>query len=151
MRRRRFKTRKAVSASELAQMGVCERLVWFEDRYGKRSTPAQRAAMRRGLLEHDRFYCDGVKLSQKKGRCYIATVVFGCGSESTALRLFRDRVLRPYVLGRWMIGAYYSSAPAVSAALERWPWLQPPVRAILRPIVWITIIALSRSRGEHGL
>jgi hypothetical protein len=34
--------RMSVSASELAQMGVCERLVVFEYRYGKRRPAAGR-------------------------------------------------------------------------------------------------------------
>ncbi len=45
-----------VSASELAQMGVCERLVVFEQCYGKRRTLAQRRAIRRGQRAHLRFY-----------------------------------------------------------------------------------------------
>ena len=45
-----------VSASELAQMGVCERLVVFEHRFGKRFTPEQEQAVRRGLNSHRRFY-----------------------------------------------------------------------------------------------
>jgi len=45
-----------VSASELAQMGVCERLVVFEKCYGKRRTQARQRAIRRGLHAHQRFY-----------------------------------------------------------------------------------------------
>lgn len=81
--KRKRKRSKAVSASELAQMGICERLVVFEHRYGKRSTACQRAAMRRGLKEHQHFCRDGVGVSEKKGRCYIAPLVFGPGPEQT--------------------------------------------------------------------
>lgn len=45
-----------VSASELAQMGVCERIVVFEHLYGRRRTSAQRQAIQRGLQAHQRFY-----------------------------------------------------------------------------------------------
>ena len=100
LRKVRRKRSKAVSASELAQMGVCERLVVFEHRYGKRSTALHRAAIRRGLKEHNRFYLDGVQISKKKGPCYVATLIFGLGWETSALRMFRDRVLRPYGAGR---------------------------------------------------
>lgn len=48
--------RVSVSASELAQMGVCERLAVFEYRYGKRRTVEQRQAIQRGLRAHQRFY-----------------------------------------------------------------------------------------------
>lgn len=48
--------RVLVSASELAQMGVCERLVVFEHRFGKRRTVAQRRAVERGRRAHDRFF-----------------------------------------------------------------------------------------------
>lgn len=47
-----------VSASELAQMGVCERQMVFEQHYGKRRTQVQRQAIRRGQHVHRRFYRD---------------------------------------------------------------------------------------------
>lgn len=148
-RKIRRKRSKTVSASELAQMGVCERLVVFEHRYGKRSTAFQRAAIRRGLKEHSRFYLDGVQISEKKGRCYISMLIFGEGWETGALKMFRDRVLRPYGAGRWLIGVYYRTAPRVCEVLERWPWLQPLVRTILRPIAWIADRALRSNRRDH--
>jgi hypothetical protein len=43
------------------------------------------------LNEHDLFYRDGVKMSEKIGRSYIATLTFGAGQETTVLRMFRDR------------------------------------------------------------
>ena len=143
------KKSKSVSASELAQMGVCERLVVFEHRYGKHSAASQRAAIQRVLKEHDRFYRDVVKISEKKGRCYIATLTFGPGRETATLRMFRDRVLRPSPTGRWLIVAYYKTAPGVCAVLERWPWLQPIARAILRPIARMTGHMLRGNGGDH--
>jgi hypothetical protein len=135
MKRKTRRSRsKAVSASELAQMGVCERLVFFEHHYGKRITASQRAAIERGLEEHARFYRDGIGTSAKKGRCYIATLVFGESPEVMALRAFRDEVLRPCAAGRRLILLYYRTAPAICKVLERWPALQPFTRAILRPI-----------------
>ncbi len=50
------RARMSVSASELAQMGVCERLVVFEHRYGRRRTVEQQRAVARGRLAHERFY-----------------------------------------------------------------------------------------------
>ena len=140
---------KAISASGLAQMGICERLVLFEERYGKRSTASQRAAIRRGLKEHDTFYRDGVRLSCKAGPCYVASLVFGPGWEISALRTFRDRVLRCYGAGRWLIGVYYRTAPGVCTVLKRWPWLQPVVRGVLRPIAWVIDRTLRCDRCGH--
>lgn len=152
----RKKGPRAVRASELAQMGVCERLIVFEHRFGKRSTEHQRNAIKRGLKAHDRFYREGIlasdaiAASDKKGRCYIATLIFGLGHETTVLRMFRDRVLRPYATGRWLIGVYYKTAPSVCAMLERWPWLQPIVRTILRPIARVAGHALRGNGGDHA-
>lgn len=145
----RNKKAKSVSASELAQMGVCERLVVFEHRYGKRHTASQHAAIRHGLKEHDQFYQDGVRMSARKGRCYIATLMFGTAQETTTLRIFRDQVLRPNATGRWLIVMYYKTAPGVCAMLERWPWLQPIVRAMLRPVVWAASRVLHEIGGDH--
>lgn len=144
-RRKRY-----VSASELAQMGVCERLVVFEHRYGKRTTIAQRAALRRGLLAHDRFYREGERTPRKKGRCYIATLAFGTGPETTALRMFRDRVLRQHATGRWLIWVYYRTAPRMCVMLERRRWLQPILRTILRPLAWVAGRLLRGNEDNHA-
>lgn len=154
-KRNQKKRLRAVRASELAQMGVCERLVVFEHRFGKRSTEHQREAIKRGLDAHDQFYREGVlasgamAASEKKGRCYIATLIYGPGLETVALRMFRDRVLRPYTMGRWLIGAYYRTAPTVCQILERWPRLRPIVRVMLTPVVWIVRRALHQSGGDN--
>ena len=48
--------RASVSASELAQMGVCERSVVFEHQCGKLRTAEQLSAIERGRRAHRRFY-----------------------------------------------------------------------------------------------
>ena len=53
---RLFRPDDLVSASELAQLGACERVVRFEALYGRRRTATQRQAVARGLVEHARFY-----------------------------------------------------------------------------------------------
>ncbi|WP_420475182.1 CFI-box-CTERM domain-containing protein [Noviherbaspirillum sp. ST9] len=146
-RRSKKRKSKAVSASALAQMGVCERLVVFEHRHGRRSTAIQRVAIRRGVREHDRFYRDGIRAANRKGRCYIATLMFGEGAETEALRRFRDRILRPYASGRRLIGLYYRTAPVLCKVLQHKSWLQPFVRAVLKPLV---CLAKRRIRGEGG-
>lgn len=69
-----------VSASELAQMGVCERLVVFENRYGKRRTVLQQRAIQRGLRAHLRFYhrhFDASADGRTAITTRIASVVYG--------------------------------------------------------------------------
>jgi len=51
---------RRVSASELAQMAVCERRVLLEHRFGKHISEERRTALRRGQRVHRRFL---------KGRC----------------------------------------------------------------------------------
>lgn len=147
------KTRKgaSVSASELAHMGVCERLVVFEHRYGKRGTAERRQAIARGLRVHERFYRDGVNHSARRGRCFIAALVSGSrGPETVLLRQFRDQVLRSRRLGRWLIWTYYRMAPAVCDLLEHRPVARWTLRIVLRPIVWCTALLVQVWEPRHG-
>ena len=127
----------SVSASELAQMGLCERLVVFEHRYGKRCLPEQRAAIERGRREHERFYREERTAPAALGRCFIATMVFGEGPETQTLRAFRDQVLRRGPTGRGLIAIYYRVAPGICRMLERRPWAHSVLRVALQPVVWL--------------
>ncbi len=147
---RRRKTRGAISASALSQMGVCERLVVFEHLHGKRPTPAQKAALNRGLRAHRQFASEGASEAARRGRCFIATHVFGEGPETQILRRFRDRYLRPTRAGRRLILAYYRLAPSVCRAMERWPMTQSAVRAAIRPLVWLATCLLADQEGSHA-
>ena len=86
-----------VSASELAEMGVCERRVLLAHRHGPRRTSAQRRAMRRGLRAHERFHRDG--LAAREG----------------AIR--RRRPLTFASLGQWLVGLCTRIALAVLRSL----------------------------------
>ena len=88
---------RMVSDSVLAQTGRCERLVVFEHLYKSRRTAGQRHARARGLVEHSQFYREGLASAQadRKGRCFIATSVFGEAWQTEVLRRFRDEALRP--------------------------------------------------------
>lgn len=85
--------KRAVSASELAQMGVCERLVVFEQRYGKRRNLARLHALQRGLDAHQRFYRDGHVDTATIGHRPMPTVVARVGHR-VASALFRLPVVR---------------------------------------------------------
>lgn len=130
-----------VSASELAQMGRCERLVVFEHLHGSRRTAGQQRARARGLVEHEHFYREGLAASAqaaRKGRCFIAACVFGESWQTEVLRRFRDVALRPKVWGRRLIWGYYRAAPTICKFLRRWPALQLPVRMMLGAIAaWL--------------
>lgn len=75
----------SVSASELAQMGVCERLVVFEHRYGKRRTVEQQRAVARGRLAHARFYRERCTDSARRSGCRVAALVVGAQDLGTML------------------------------------------------------------------
>jgi hypothetical protein len=147
--RRRRKTKDAVSASALSQMGVCERLVVFEHHEGKRPTSAQRAALLRGLRAHRQFASEGELATARTGRCFIATHLFGEGPETQVLRRFRDRYLRSTRAGRRLILAYYQLAPTVCLAMERWPITRSAVRAAMRPMVWCAHRLLADQESSH--
>lgn len=147
---RRRKTKDAVSASALSQMGVCERLVVFEHLHGKRPTPAQMAALNRGLRAHRQFASEGASDAARRGRCFIATHVFGEGPETQVLRRFRDRYLRPTRAGRLLILVYYRLAPSVCRAMERWPMTRSAVRAVIEPLVWLATCLIADYEGSHA-
>ena len=99
--------RGLVSASELAQIGYCERATHFDWRHGAQRTPEQLQAQDRGNAAHQRFYRDSIavaRASERKGKCFIATLALGEGAATTALRAFRDLYLRRTPGGRWLIG-----------------------------------------------
>lgn len=146
-----------VSASELAQMGVCERLVRYESRYGKRISADQRTAIERGRREHARFFRDaaiatpGVQTSLEKPWCFIASVTYGqMAPETQTLRQLRDQVLRQTAAGRRLIRLYYRMSPRLAS------WLAGRERAIfvsgilLRPAVVIARVVVKLSGYRSG-
>lgn len=150
--------RRTVSASELAQMGACERQVYFEHKFGKRTTAEQRSAIARGNREHDRFFKEAARASpqlqssQGKPWCFIATAVFGpTAIETRTLRLFCDQVLRPTRLGRIAIRSYYRVTPIICPWLLKTKWSTRAVRCMLRPVVKLArmvLVARNRKRGR---
>lgn len=77
--------------------------------------------------------------------CFIATAVYGSSNapEINALREFRDSHLRPYKMGRVLIGYYYRLSPPIAYWLRSRPVLSRMIRAVLNLIVKI-IKAASR-------
>lgn len=154
----RNRNRRAVSASELAQMGACERQVYFEHKYGKRTTAEQRSAIARGNREHARFFKEAARAgpqlqsSQGKPWCFIASAVFGpTAIETRTLRLFRDQVLRPTRLGRIAIRFYYRVTPTICPWLLKTKWATRIVRCMLLRLVKLArlvLVARARKRSH---
>jgi len=139
-----------VSASELAQMGACERLVLFEAMYGKRMSRCQQEAIGRGRREHDKFFKDGVRsqsdvqTSLSKPWCFCASLAWGPEApETDLLRRFRDRILRRSGVGRRLIQLYYRTAPGLCRRLEGHRKLIRAFGLGLKPALWIAKAALA--------
>ena len=146
MRRRAWRRRDgSVGASELAQMGRCERLVVLESIHGAKRSAAQEVARQRGIAAHVRFEQEGRSAAAADGgatrrpgeRCFIATMVFGDAWQTDALRDFRDAVLRPRPWGRRLVAAYYRAGPRLCGVLLGRP-----------PLLWMT--KCIRGWAAHG-
>lgn len=146
--------RRPLSASELAQMGACERLIVWERRHGKQRTASQRQAIERGNVAHRRFFEDavradrGIQTSEKKPWCFIASATFGPAAQETKiLRRFRDTVLRRSVSGRAFIHWYYRVSPTLCRAIAGRAALTRTVGWMLRPAVWLAKALCPRDRA----
>lgn len=129
--RRRKRQRQPVSASQLAQMGVCERLVVFEHRYGKLKTAGKRQAIERGLRAHERFYRDRhADLVQQEYRT--------------------DQAMRPWRLGRWLSWTQYCMASARRELLGRSPAAHSIVRSLWRLAVWCGTRLIQAREPRNG-
>jgi cold shock CspA family protein len=80
-------------------------------------------------------YCGAVH--RKFTPCFIATAVYGdtLAPEVQALRLFRDQVLMPHMLGRAFVKTYYTISPPIARFLKTRPALATPVRRLLDGVV----------------
>lgn len=142
-----------VSASELARLGYCERQVAFDAAYGRRTTARQREAAVRGRRAHDDFLQESrriARVSERKGRCFIATLALGECRETTALRQYRDLFLRPSWAGRQFIAVYYRASPVVCRLLEGRPTLLRLCRAPLRALGTYASNAVNRRMERNG-
>jgi hypothetical protein len=142
-----------VSASELARLGYCERQVAFDAAYGRRTTARQRQAADRGRRAHEDFLRESrriARVSERKGRCFIATLALGDCRETTALRQYRDLFLRRSWSGRQFIAVYYRVSPLVCRLLEGRPALLLLCRAPLRALGNRASNAVSRMIEQTG-
>jgi len=131
--------KKAVSASALAQMGVCERLVIFEHFDGKHPTPAQQDALQRGLRAHRRFASCRTPIEARAGPCGAATPDFGERPEPQVLWLLPDRTLRLSRAGRRLMLTCYCLVLSLSRSMKRSP--TRPLVALLA-LAWLAMLCL---------
>lgn len=147
MSKRRKGPGDEVSATELAEMGFCEKRVQLAYMYGEQATPEQRKAMARGQAAHQRYLEEGLA-GRSDRRCFVSTYVFGPDAwETQVLRAYRDAVLLRRLWGRWMVAVYYWSAPAVCRVLERSPMAAAGVRALLRMLIPSCLRMIGRKGG----
>src|SRR5467141_4154683 len=118
MRTRLRAKRRAIRASDLAKMTLCEQKLVFEMRYGERLTRAQEERIRDGNRGHAQYLRQAfvvnpaVRSSERKPWCFIATDLWGQdAAETCLLRDFRDTVLRRYSFGRALTRIYYRMSP----------------------------------------
>lgn len=132
MRRRTRRDPDALSATELAEMGICEQRVLLRHRFGPRLTEHQHVHMEQGLRAHRRYRDEGLSsesVAVEDGRCFIATCLFGNSSwQAESLRRYRDDVMLPHTCGRIVVRLYYAVSPTICAGLRRYPDLQPFMR-----------------------
>lgn len=128
-------TDQPLSATELAEMGLCEKRVQLRHRLGVRQLKEQEARTAHGLREHRRYFEEGAAATRSAGfggRCLIVSRIFGDTAwQTNALRRSRDGVLLTKSWGRQVVRACVWTALIACAAVRRWPMLQKPVRVCL--------------------
>jgi len=138
----RTRRQRAIRASDLARLVVCEQKAAFEDRYGERQDARSARNIDEGNRQHAAFLRQAflvnpaLKSSEAKPWCFASEIFGDFAAETEDLRGFRDRVLRPYAVGRKIIRAYYRMSPVVAAWLSRSPTQRAWMRVAMTPVVW---------------
>jgi hypothetical protein len=89
-------------------------------------------------------------------RCFVATAVYGScdANEVVILRQFRDRCLRPHILGRALIIGYYHCGPWAADYVLAHPTLSLKVKKILDSVTkiasWLTWHFAAGSSDVHS-
>jgi hypothetical protein len=131
------KSKKCISVTEVAGLGICEQQVILDRRYGKARSARLQAKAKRGIRAHSQFDQQVRRISDP--RCFIASTLYGPNTHETrCLRGFRDQHLLPYRAGRCLCTLYYRVSPILVPALSRCPRLAALLRAGLNIAVkWI--------------
>lgn len=81
-----------------------------------------------------------------KGMCFIATAAYGSplATEVLVLSRFRDEVLLQSMLGRSMVGLYYTVSPPIASYIEGNKPLKTIIRIMLVPILYLVRTQMHR-------
>ncbi|EMS81446.1 CFI-box-CTERM domain-containing protein [Desulfotignum phosphitoxidans] len=74
----------------------------------------------------------------KKSGCFVATEIYGSYNDSNVLvlRSYRDNVLLPSQLGKFLVNVYYTVSPSIAIFLSKVPVLKKLIRKfVLQPFV----------------
>lgn len=113
----------------------CEQKAVFDQIHGDTRPISVRVKAAAGTFEHFRFQTEGQTKQVIDRRCFIATHVYGPDAfETIWLREWRDRFLRPRLLGRWAIMLYYLISPILLVFLKRSSRLTHFARIVLNKI-----------------
>src|SRR6202521_1036449 len=140
----RTRRQRAIRASDLARLVVCEQKAAFEDRYGERQDARSARNIDEGNRQHAAFLRQAflvnpaLKSSEAKPWCFIASEIYeGFAAPETAdLRAFRDHILRPYAVGRKFIRVYYRMSPIIAAWLSKSNARRAVMRVAMKPAIW---------------
>jgi long-subunit fatty acid transport protein/photosystem II stability/assembly factor-like uncharacterized protein len=88
-----------------------------------------------------------------ENNCFIATAVYGSplAKQVDILRGFRDEYLLPNTIGQKLVTFYYDKGEPAADYIESHPWLKPPVRTVLYPIVGFAWLVLSTTTLTKGI
>jgi hypothetical protein len=151
-RSRRSDDGRMVSASDLAQMGRCERLVVFEHLHGCRRTAPQQEARARGVAAHMQYGREGlvtIAPADRKDRGFEAAFTFGKARLADVLRRLRVVSSQVSVGGRRLIRLWGRVAPSICRAPRRWAELQAHIRTTRDVMAtWLRCRAWWRGGGK---
>lgn len=111
-----------VSASELARMGLCERMVVFEHKFRQHLSPARRAATARGRRAHAKFLQEGRRASSEDQTRLHSGLRCVAGGLATVLRNCWRRLRGSFISLRTPFRVQADRAAWFSSALS---WSEP--------------------------
>lgn len=130
-----MKSKRAITATQLAECCVCEQRVVFDHLRGRRRTQACQRRMQEGTAVHARLHRDALREMPPPpgdGRCFVATALWGPTDPRTqALREWRDRWLLKRAWGRGATWLYYRLSPRFIGMVGRTSWLRAVVDRLL--------------------
>lgn len=137
----------SVSASELAEMGVCERLVLLEHKYGKRITLERRSARNRGRQAHQRFYAEGMCGAAAPMRDRVMTTGTGdiCNTCVSCLPRWVWRRA-----SQWPVSIRGQMSPPVGLMLDCRMMVVRTLRVVLRVLIGLVRRRSAANGGSHA-